>query len=160
MRDPVLLLACLVIAAGCDSAVAPVPVVAATDLETTVQVSAREVSRASPPDSLFIRIRLRNDRLHRVLVAQDSSRGTDEDLFIGLGVRWRFVITRVDAPGSGGASGGLAWQEIYLHPGDWVDFTHVIRPVGGSWDGWDGHYEVYSSLQGAALPPVSFRVRE
>jgi hypothetical protein len=58
MRNPILLLGCLVIVSGCDSAVAPVSVIAATELETSVRVSAREISRANPPDSLFIRIRV------------------------------------------------------------------------------------------------------
>ncbi|MCC6242992.1 MAG: hypothetical protein IT353_09130 [Gemmatimonadaceae bacterium] len=155
-----LALGCLLVSlAGCDSPTEPAPALSADQLETSVAISAREVSRANPPDSVVVRIRVRNPLPVSVRIEQDSSRYGDGDSFTGLGVRWSFVITRVDAPGGGGSSGGLAWQEIRLGPGDWVDFTRVIRPVGGVWTGWDGQYVVYSSLQGRPLPIVSFRVR-
>lgn len=142
---------------GCDAFTGPPLVVPTSVLEATLRLSHREVSLASPPDSVVLRIRVRNTLPFRVTVAPDSSRGSGDDFFVGYGVRWHFELDRTDAPGSAGSSGGLAWQPIHLGAGDWVDFTHVLRPVNGDWNGWQGVYRVRAVLQGDPLPEQTIR---
>jgi hypothetical protein len=142
---------------GCDAFTGPPTSVPTSLLETTLRVSHREVSLSSPPDSVVLRIRVRNTLPYRVVVAPDSSRGTGDDFFIGYGVRWHFQLDRTDAPGSGGSRGGLAWQPIHLGVGDWVDFTYVLRPTDVDWNGYLGVYAIHAVLQGEPLTVQTIR---
>ena len=151
------LLALLALLVGCDGVTEPPIAVPTSALEATLRVSHREVSLVSPPDSVVLRIRVRNRLPFRVVVAPDSSRGSGDDFFVGYGVRWHFQLDRTAPPRSGGSIGGLAWQPIELGVGDWVDFTHVLRPVNGDWSRWLGVYSIQAVLQGDSLPLQTIR---
>jgi hypothetical protein len=155
---PILVTAALLAAlAGCDAATAPVASVPARELEATVVVSHAEVSRASPPDSLVLRIRLRNTRPYTVRIAPDSAPGAPTEVFTGVGVRWRFELVRTADSTTGNGAFYFTRDEIVLSPGQVLELRHLVRPDGGVWTGWDGEYVVHATLQGTALPLVTVR---
>lgn len=147
----------LAVLAGCEASTAPPPAVLASELAASVRVSQSVVSLASPPDSLVAFIRVVNTRPYRVRIAPDSSPGLPDELFTGFGVRWRFELLRTADSASSGRANYFTREEIQLSPGQSIDLTHVIRPAGGVWSGWEGEYAVHASLQGRDLPIATIR---
>jgi hypothetical protein len=143
---------------GCDSPTDPPITLSVWQLETTVAVSSRAVSRAKAPEKLTAYIKVRNNRPFPVRIEPESSRVAAGDAFNGFGVRFSFLTTRVDSNGGLGSRAGMYWEEIVLRPGDWLQIDHDIGSLDGAPATWDGHYVIYSTLQGRPLPLMSFRV--
>ena len=143
---------------GCESATEPPLTLSVWQLETTVEISSRAVSRANAPDKLMAFIKVRNTFPVPVRIEPESSRVAAGDAFNGLGVRFSFLTTRVDENGGLGSHRGMFWQEVVLDPGDWFQIDYEIGVLDGAPAEWDGQYVIYSTLQGRPLPLLTFRV--
>ena len=143
---------------GCEGATDPELALPVSKLVTTIEISARNISRAHPPDRLRVLVKITNPYAVRLRIEPESSRVSAGDAFNGEGIRFSFRTTRADQTGGLGSYSGMYPDDVVLEPYGWFEIPYVVGVLEVAPANWDGEFVVYSTLQGKPLPLVSFRV--